>query len=58
MAFVTSAGLRWDKSGETAFPATFVVDKAGIVRFSKVSSSHGGRSTADEVVKALEALPK
>lgn len=58
MGFVSSAGLRWEKAGETAFPATFVIDKSGIVRFVKVSETHAGRSTSEEVVKALESLTK
>ena len=52
--FTKAYGLRWDAPGETAYPSTFVVDQSGKVRFAKVSKSHGGRSTAEEVVKVLE----
>lgn len=55
LKFVAKWGLRWDKSGETAYPATFVVDSEEIVRFAKVSHSHGDRATAKEV---LAVLPK
>lgn len=46
-------GLRWDAPNETAYPSTFVVDKQGKVKFAKVSKSHGGRATADEILSAL-----
>jgi peroxiredoxin Q/BCP len=53
LKFVNEWGLRWYKTGETAYPATFIVDNTGIVRFVKVSHSHGGRATATEVLTAL-----
>jgi peroxiredoxin len=52
--FVTSWGLLWNKQGETAYPATFIVDKSGAIKFSKVSDNHGDRSTAAEVIAALK----
>lgn len=58
MAFVTGAGLRWVAPNETAYPATFVIDKTGVVRYSNVSKTHGGRPPAADVVKALGELPK
>lgn len=54
--FTKAYGLRWDAPGETAYPSTFVVDQAGKVRFAKVSKSHGGRSSAEEVIKVLEPV--
>jgi peroxiredoxin len=57
LKFVKDWGLRWDKAGETAYPATFVVDADGIVRFAKVSHSHGERATAKEVMAAIPAKP-
>jgi peroxiredoxin Q/BCP len=51
--FTKAYGLRWEAAGETAYPSTFIVDKAGKVRFAKVSKDHGGRSRVEEVVKAL-----
>ena len=46
-------GLRWNAPNETAYPSTFVVDEAGKITFAKVSKSHGGRATVDELLKAL-----
>jgi peroxiredoxin len=57
LAFVNDWGLRWDKAGETAYPATFLVDTEGTVRFAKVSHSHGDRATAKEVLAAMPAKP-
>ena len=45
-----SYSLRWDAPNETAFPATFVIDRQGKVIFSKVSKSHGGRTNPAEVL--------
>jgi peroxiredoxin len=51
--FTNLYGLRWNSPKETAYPATFLIDGQGIVFFSKVSDSHGGRTTAREIVQAL-----
>src|SRR5439155_9811161 len=51
--FVNAWGLRWDAKGETAYPSTFVIDKDGVVRFAKVSHSHGDRASAADVLKSL-----
>jgi peroxiredoxin Q/BCP len=51
--FTNMYGLRWEAKGETAYPATFVIDKGGVVRFEKISKSHGGRASAAEVLKAI-----
>jgi thioredoxin-dependent peroxiredoxin len=48
--------LRWDAPQETSYPATFVIDRAGIVRFANVSRSHDGRTPVADVLSALEAL--
>ncbi len=50
--------LRWDEKNETAYPATFVVDTGGVVRFAKVSTGHGDRSTPEQVLEAIKALTK
>ncbi|HYQ58131.1 MAG TPA: peroxiredoxin family protein [Draconibacterium sp.] len=55
-SMVNKYGLRWDAPKETAYPSTFVIDTAGKVIFSKVSSSHGGRADVEEVVAALKGL--
>ena len=54
--FTMSYGLRWDAPQETAYPATFVIDRGGIVRYALVSRTHGGRATADDVLTALAAI--
>jgi peroxiredoxin len=53
--FTKLYGVRWDAPRETAYPSTFLIDRNGVVVFSKVAKGHGGRTTAAEV---LEALPK
>ena len=53
--FTNLYGLRWNEPSETAYPSTFLIDQRGIVFFSKVVKSHGGRTTAAEV---LDTLPK
>jgi thioredoxin-dependent peroxiredoxin len=54
--FTQSYGLRWDAKGETAYPSTFIIDAKGKVQFAKVSKGHGGRSSAAEVVKAVDEI--
>jgi thioredoxin-dependent peroxiredoxin len=48
-------GLRWDAPKETAYPATFLIDRERVIFFSKVVKSHGGRTTVAEL---LEVIPK
>jgi peroxiredoxin Q/BCP len=55
--FTKAYGLRWDAPKETAYPSTFLIDRQGVVYFSKVVKSHGGRSTAAEILKALPKQP-
>jgi peroxiredoxin len=50
----TRYGLRWDAPNETAYPATFVIAPDAEVRFCKVSSGHGDRPTADEMLAVVE----
>lgn len=52
-SFTNQYGLRWDAPNETAYPSTFVI-KGGKVVFAKISKSHGGRSTPDEILTALK----
>lgn len=49
-------GLRWDEEKETAFPSTFVINKKGIVVFSKISKIHGGRPKIKNILKALDSI--
>ena len=53
--FTNLYGLRWDAPHETAYPSTFLIDRHGVVFFSKIVKEHGGRTTAAEI---LDALPK
>jgi hypothetical protein len=41
-----------------SYPSTFVVDTKGIVRFAKVSHSHGGRASGTDILEALTKLDK
>lgn len=51
--FTKAYGLRWDAPRETAYPATFVIDRDGTIRFAHVSLEHGGRTPVADVLKAL-----
>lgn len=51
--FTTAYGLRWDARGETAHPASFVLDGRRTVTFAQVSKTHGDRAKAADVLKAL-----
>jgi peroxiredoxin len=53
--FTNAYGLRWNAKGETAYPSTFLIDRTRTVWFSKSAKSHGGRTTAAEI---LDLLPK
>ena len=54
-AFTDAYGLRWDAPNETAYPSTFVLEKGTrLVKYAKVSKTHGGRAPAAEVLKALD----
>ncbi len=51
----TLYGLRWDAPHETAYPATFILDRSGRVVFEKVSHGHGDRTTATDVLGQIAA---
>ncbi len=51
--FTNAYGLRWEAARETAYPSTFVIDRQNVIRFAKVSKTHGDRASAADVVKAL-----
>jgi peroxiredoxin len=53
---VNAYHLRWDAPHETAYPSTFVLDDKGVIRFSKISHSHGGRPTAKEILAEIKKL--
>ncbi len=54
--FTNAYGLRWEAPRETAYPATFVIGGDGVVRYSKISESHGDRASSDEILKAIRLL--
>lgn len=56
--FTKQYGLRWNAPNETAYPATFVLNSDRKIAFSKVSDSHGGRTTAKDVLDELAKSQK
>jgi peroxiredoxin len=55
-SMVNSYGLRWDAPNETDYPSTFILDKTGTVRFTKISHSNGDRSKATDVLAEVKKL--
>jgi peroxiredoxin len=55
-AFTRAYHLRWEGTGETSYPSTFVIDRSGVVRWAHVSKTHAGRALATEVLSALSEL--
>jgi peroxiredoxin len=53
--FTNAYGLRWSAPKETAYPSTFVIDGERRIRFARISMSHGGRASAEEVLRVLPA---
>jgi peroxiredoxin len=53
--FTNQYGLRWDAARETAYPSTFLIDRHGVIFFTKIVKAHGGRTTPQEL---LDVLPK
>jgi peroxiredoxin Q/BCP len=51
--FTKSYHLRWEAKNETAYPSTFVIDRERKIQFARISTTHGGRASADEVLKSL-----
>lgn len=51
--FTNLYGLRWDAVNETAYPSTFLIDRQGVIYFSKVVKEHGGRTKAAEILDAM-----
>lgn len=46
-------GLRWDAPHETAYPATFILDRNRTVVFEKISRSHADRLSAQDALDQL-----
>lgn len=55
-SMINKYGLRWDAPKETAYPSAFVLNKKGEVVYSKISSTHGGRASVEEVLAVLRKL--
>jgi len=55
-SMIAKYGLRWEAPNETAYPSTFVINKKGEIVFSKISTTHGGRSNDEEIIEALGKL--
>lgn len=53
--FTNQYGLRWEASGETAYPTTFYLERGGRIAFVKSARLHSGRTSAAEMA---EILPK
>lgn len=51
--FTNAWDLRWNAKNETAYPSTFFVDQKGVVLAAKVSKTHGGRTTANDILGGL-----
>ena len=43
-----------ERSNETAYPSTFIIDQRGIVTFAKIRQEHDGRETSAEIVEPLK----
>ena len=52
--FTELYNLRCNAPKETAYPSSFVVDDQGVIRFAKISHSHGNRASSGELLEALK----
>jgi len=55
---VNAYNLRWDAPRETAYASTFVLDNKGVVRFAKISHTHGDRTQAIAVLAEVKKVEK
>lgn len=56
MKTVKEWGLRWNASRETAYPATFVLDRSGRIQWQKISDNHAGRASVEEILRQLRRI--
>ncbi len=56
LKIVNQYNLRWNAPNETAYPSTFVFDTQGVVKFVKISQSHGDRSSAGDILAMLQGM--
>lgn len=54
MEMVKEWGLRWDRRNETAYPAAYLIGPGRRVKWAKVSQSHGGRASVEEILQAVK----
>ena len=52
--FTNLYGLRWEAKNETAYLSTFLIDREGKIFSVLISTSHGGRAKASEVLDQLK----
>jgi peroxiredoxin len=57
-SFTNAYGLRWEAPRETAYPSTFVLDPNRVVKYAKISQSHGDRAKTADVLAAVGPLKK
>ena len=55
---VNAYHLRWDAPRETAYASTFLLDSKGVVRFAKISHTHGDRTQASNVLAEVKKVEK
>lgn len=55
-SFTSLYGLRWEAPRETSYPSTFVLDRNRVVKFAKISQTHGDRANTADVLAAVEEL--
>ena len=48
----------WHASRKIALPAVFVIDREGVIRWRRVSSSVTDRPTEDEVLEVVGRIPR
>lgn len=55
---INSYDLRWNAPGETSYPSTFILDYHAIIRFAKISHTHGDRTKAADILAKLKELTR
>ncbi len=56
MEMIKSWNLRWNGRRETAYPAAYLIGSGRRVKWAKVSDSHGGRASVEEILQAIRKL--
>lgn len=58
LRWLESNKLRWQGKGETSYPATFVIDRRGELRFSAITKAHGGRVMSAAALSVLAEVAR